>query len=196
MESVSWDEPLSERLHKRWYEILTELKLLSTVKIERCVACVNTVEQYKLLVLCDASMKSYAAVVYLCVEKQSSVRVNLIFSKMKLVSKSTNKLKKDLTLPRLELLAVNIGIRAANFVVRELRLPSLRRILWTNSTCVLHWLKANKPTFVENRVKEVLKESDVTFQYIPFDQNPADLPTRGLLVSHVKEAKIWWHGPA
>ena len=198
MESVSWDEPLSERLRKRWYEILTELKLLSTVKIERCVASVNTVEQYKLLVFCDASMKSYAAVVYLRVEKQSSVRVNLIFSKMRLVSKSTNKLKKDLTLPRLELLAVNIGIRAANFVVRELRLPSLRRIVWTDSTCVLHWLKTNKPlpTFVENRVKEVLKESDVTFRYIPSNQNPADLPTRGLLVSQVKESKLWWHGPA
>jgi len=61
-------------------------------------------------VFCDASMKSYAAVVYLRVEKQSSVRVNLIFSKMRLVSKNNNTLKKDLTLPRLELLAVNIGI--------------------------------------------------------------------------------------
>jgi len=39
MENVSWDEPLSERLRRRWYEILTELKLLSTVEI--CVACVN-----------------------------------------------------------------------------------------------------------------------------------------------------------
>ena len=74
-------------------------------------------------------------------------------------------MKGNITLPRLELLAVNIGIRAANFVARELKLPSLRRVLWTDSTCVLHWLKTNKPlpTFVENRVKEVLKESDVIF---------------------------------
>ena len=54
---------------------------------------------------------------------------------MRLASKSTKKLKKDLTPPRLELLAVNIGIRAVNFVVRELKILSLRRILWTDSTC-------------------------------------------------------------
>ena len=76
-------------------------------------------------------------------------------------------------------------------------MPSLRWILWTDSTCVLHWLKTNKPlpTFVENRVKEMLKESDVNFRYVPSDQNPADFPTRGLLVSEVKEAKLWWNGP-
>jgi len=77
-------------------------------------------------------------------------------------------------------------------VVRELRLPSLRRILWTDSTYVLHWLKTNKPlpTFVENRVKEVLKESDVQLLFDIYHltrSNPADLPTRGLLVSQVKE---------
>jgi len=96
---------------------------------------------------------------------------------MRLVLKSTNKLKSDITLPRLELLAANIEIQAANFIAKELKLSSLRRILWTDSTCVLHWLKTNKPlpTFVENRVKEVLKESDVNFRYIPSDQNPADL---------------------
>ena len=44
-------------------------------------------------------------------------------------------------------------------------------------------------------MKEVLKESDVIFRYVPSDQNPADFPTRGLLVSEVKEAKLWWNGP-
>ena len=101
---------------------------------------------------------------------------------MRLVSKGTHKMKGNITLPRLELHAINIGIRAANFVARELKLPSLRRILWTDSTCVLHWLKTNKllPTFVENRVKEVLKESDVIFRYVPSDQNSADFPTRSV----------------
>ena len=108
MESVSWDEPLSEELCKRWNEILTELRLLSTLKIKRCVANVDTTEQYRLLVFCDASMKSYAAAVYLRVEKQGSVKVNLVFSKMRLVSKGTHKMKGNNALPRLELLAVNI----------------------------------------------------------------------------------------
>ena len=45
-------------------------------------------------------------------------------------------------------------------------------------------------------MKEVLKESDVIFRYVPSEQNPADFPTRGLQVSEGKEAKLWWSGPA
>ena len=133
---MSWDKPLSEKLCRKWNEILTQLKLLSTLKIERCVACVDTAEQYKLFVFFDASMKSYAAAIYLHVDQKARFcQGGLYLSKMRLVSKSSNKLKKDITLPRLELLAVNISIRAANFVAREL----------TDSTCVLHWLETSKP---------------------------------------------------
>ena len=95
--------------------------------------------------------------------------LNLIFSKMRLVSKSNNKRGlKDITLPRLELLAVTIGVRAANFVVKELKVTPLKQILWTDSTCVLHWLKSSKPlpVFVANRVKEVLRASDVSFRVL------------------------------
>ena len=88
-------------------------------------------------------MKAYATAIYLRIEEQNSVNVNLMFSKMRLVSRGTNKkrLKKDITLPCLELFAVTIGIRAANFVASELKITSLKRVLWIDSTCVLHWLK-------------------------------------------------------
>ena len=41
-------------------------------------------------------------------------------------------------MPRLELLAMLIGVRAANFVSKELRLTIPEGILWTDSQCVLH----------------------------------------------------------
>jgi len=44
----------------------------------------------------------------------------------------------EITLPRLELLGVLIGVRAANFITKELKLPISRRYLWTDSECVLH----------------------------------------------------------
>ena len=68
---------------------------------------------------CDASMKTYATAIYLHIEKQYTFCVN---PKMQLVSKSTSKerLNKDIMLPRLELLAVAIAVRAANFVTSEL----------------------------------------------------------------------------
>jgi len=49
--------------------------------------------------------------------------------------------------------------------------------------------------FIENRVKKIQKETDITFCYAPSDQNPADLPTRGSSVSEISEAQLWWHGP-
>ena len=197
---ISWDKSLSDNLCVKWKEILHKLKFLSRLKIPRFVGYVEVAKQYSLLVFCDASMKAYATAIYLRIGEQNSVNVNLMFSKMRLVSEGTNKkrLKKDITLPRLELLAVTIEIRAANFVASELKITSLKRVLWTDSTCVLHWLKTSKPLslFVENRVKEILKETDVTFRYVPSNENPADFPTRGLSVMELLKAKLWWYGPS
>ena len=131
-----------------------KLKPLLTLKIPTFFGNGNASRKCERLIFCDASMKAYATAIYLCIEKQNSFCVNLVFSKMRLVSKGTTKkrLKKDITLPRLELLAATIGVRAANFVASELKIVSLKRILWTDSACVLHWLKPHKllPIYVDN----------------------------------------------
>ena len=150
-----------------------------------------------LFIFCDASIKAYATAIYLRIQSQDDVRVNLMFSKMRLATKGlgAKKKMKEITLPRLELLATTIGIRAANFVTRELQssVSSLKRTLMTDSTCVLYWLKTNKPLplFVENRVKEIQKEKDVVCQYVPSDQNPADIPTRGMTVAGISVVVEW-----
>jgi len=54
---------------------------------------VDTNTKAKLLVFCDASMKSYATAVNLHIERQNCVEVNLVFSKIKLVSSGTSKKK-------------------------------------------------------------------------------------------------------
>ena len=52
------------------------------------------------------------------------------------------------------------------------------------------------PVFVDNRVKEVLKATDISFRYVPLNENPADLPTRGLSGEEISKAKLWWYGPS
>ena len=82
---------------------------------------------YELVVFCDASKRAYATVIYLRAEY--NVTVNLVFSKLRLVlidKENSKKPKKEITLPCLELLAVTIGVRAANFFTRELKIPSLK----------------------------------------------------------------------
>ena len=117
---------------------------------------------------------------------------------MRLALINRGKNKRELTIPRLELLAVVIGIRALKFVTKELRLKVPERILWTDSQCVLYWLKTRKPlsVFVENRIKEIKLEKDVTFCYVSTVDNPADFATRGLSVQEIKCSSLWWHGPS
>ena len=125
-------------------EILHKLKPLLALKIPWFVRNVNISRQYEILVFCDASMKAYATAVYLCIEKQNTFFVILVFSKMWLASKGTSKkrLRKDITLPRLKLLAVTIGVRAANFVASEMKIASLKRIL-TQHVCYNGWKLIN-----------------------------------------------------
>ena len=142
------------------------MNAISTLTIPHFIGSAND-SNAKLLIFCDASKTSYATAVYLHVEGNNSVKVNLVFSKSRLASggKDKGKSKKEMTIPRLELLAVTIGVRAAKFVAKELKFSFTNRILWTDSTCVLHWLKTNKqlPLFVENRVAEIKRASDITF---------------------------------
>ena len=153
-----------------------------------------------MLIFSDASVKCYAAAVYLqCITGNSnSSKTNLVFAKTCLVpvNKRKNKCKKW-TIPRLELLAVLIRVRAANFVAAKLKVPIIERILWTDSQCVLHWLKTRKPLpiFVENRVKEIKSQKNLSFCYIASVQNPSDCATRGLSVTEIHDSTMWWHGP-
>ena len=90
-------------------------------------------------------------------------------------------------------MGVLIGVRAANFVAVELKLSITERILWTDSQCVLHWIKTRKPlpVFVENQVREIRSQRDLSFCYIASDQNPADCATRGLAVADIKNSSLW-----
>ena len=100
-------------------------------------------------------------------------------------------------MPRLELMATLIGLRSICFISKELRLDNSEKILWTDSQCVLKWLKQtdNTEVFVRNRVSEIIQQEDITFRYINTKHNPADLPTRGLSVTELKDSKLWWNGP-
>ena len=173
-EGVSWDEPLHAELAKKWYDIVQALSSITT----RYVGIVDD-SSYDLFIFCDASIKAYATAIYLRIQSQ----VNLVFSKMRLATKGLDAKKKMKEIT----------------VTRELQssVSSLKRTLMTDSTCVLYWLKTNKllPLFVENRVKEILKEKDVVCQYVSSDQNPADIPTRWMTVAEISQSKLWWSGP-
>ncbi|VDN06496.1 unnamed protein product, partial [Onchocerca ochengi] len=69
--------------------------------------------------------------------------------------------------------------------------------LWSDSKCALYWIKNSTkllPRFVQNRVEEIRKAKFV-FRYIPSEQNPVDIATKGLSPKRLRNYKLWWKGP-
>jgi len=197
--NFTWDEQLPEALCQEFYKLFKLLQEVSTIKIP---CFVGTTDHDSVLVFCDASTRSYGDAVYLRVISSCGPFTNLVFCKMRLALVVSEKKRKgqelnEISLPCLELLGVLIGVRASKFVVTELKFPVRKRYLWTDSECVLHWIKTTKllPTLVENHIKEIKRETDITFRYVSSKQNPADYVTRGLTVPEIINNDLWWHGP-
>ena len=90
-----------------------------------------------------------------------------------------------------------IRVRSLRFVDNEMKLNDREMILWTDSQCVLSWLKQKeiKDIFVKNRVLEIRDKDDITFRYINTKHNPVHLPTKGMPIDELKESKLWWNSP-
>ena len=89
-------------------------------------------------------------------------------------------------------MSVLIGTRSLRFVAKEMRLKNAEKILWTDSQCVLQWIKnrENTSVFARNRITEIINNTDVAFQYINTKHNLADIPTRGMLAKELKNNKL------
>ncbi len=191
---LNWDEELSTEQRSEWSRIVSELCSLSQVSLTRHVGYKPTAT-CQLHCFTDASAHAFAAVVYLRISDNDTHQSSILFAKNRLAP-----MKKP-TIPRLELLAVFIGVKALNFVQQQLALDNIHiesQFLWCDSLVVLHWLKSNKPmrVFVENRLRTI-RQSSALFRYINTSENPADLATRQVSVAQLTDSNcIWWHGPA
>ena len=121
----------------------------------------------------------------------SESRSDLLFCKTRLAP------LKEMTIPRLELMAVVIGVRCIRFVKQQLKIPIERSHLWTDSQCVLKWIDSEKDlsVFVANRVNEIKSDGDIVFGYVTSGENPADITSRGATFQNLCQDKLWWNGP-
>lgn len=124
--------------------------------------------------------------------------MNLICSKSRILPKKKAK-EKAITTPRAELLA---ALLLAKLIVKfldatELEFSSIN--LWSDSRIVLAWIGKSPHmlnTYVSNRVSEIQSlVPNFHWRYIPTDENPADLISRGEQPKKLLASKMWWHGP-
>ena len=183
---LPWDTQLPGPILKRWEEwrrILTD-----NLTVPRAfVPFHEPILQLGLHAFGDASAKGVSAAVYAVVHQSQGTTQQLVCAKSRLA-------KKNLTIPRLELIA---GHMAANLVtnVQEeaLAIPDATVHCWLDSTVALYWIKGQGEyrQFVANRVYKIQQHGQITWRHVPTADNPADLGSRGGAADNC----LWLQGP-
>jgi transposase InsO family protein len=99
----------------------------------------------------------------------------------------------------LELTAATVGSKLSRFVLKELDFHDISVYFWTDSMTVLRFLRnvsTRFKVFVAHRVQQIQDLTDITtWNYVPTDQNPADLASRGINPDESEKLEFWLKGP-
>jgi hypothetical protein len=189
----SWDEELDENIKKEFLDWWIQVPELKNIHIPRYAFGLGlSTQNIQIHTFCDGSKVAFAAIVFIRIEQEEGVSVQLLQAKSRVAP------IKQITIPRVELLGCNVASRLAFSVKEALSLEKVQTFYWTDSTTALAWIRRNDEwgTFVGNRVKEILQYTNTEqWHYVPGILNPADLPSRGCSPSKLLESR-WWEGPS
>ena len=189
---IEWDDDIPEDIRLKWNKISVDLRSLQNIALPRCIDFGDGkgVRRYELITFADASKIAYSAAVYLKIVNGQNIDVNVVFAKSRLAP------VKEISIPRLELLAVLIGCRASVFVAKELKLGNIRQTIMTDSRCVIEWYRSEKELkrFVRDKIREI-RSFELRIGYVKSEENPADIASRGESVKNLMQNKLWWNGP-
>ena len=94
--------------------------------------------------------------------------------------------------------AALIATRLADLIQREHDFEISRRIFWSDSEIVLHWIKKEPNeyrSFVANRLGEIREKTKMDeWRWVPSKDNPADDATR-FVPEAIKNDSRWFRGP-
>ena len=177
---VAWDKPLDETSKSAWFKLVGQLERAEQMLFPRCylVDVEEEVTSCSLQGFCDASIKAYAAVIYLKVETLYGVYVRFVTSKSRV-----SPLERQ-SIPRLELLSALLLARLIDNVERTLKsvLTLGPLTCWTDSKVSLYWitqLDKEWKQFIQNRVNEIRNLTPISsWKHCPGHINPADIPSR------------------
>ena len=196
-QEYEWETQLTEEEKNEWSEIFTDFLDLKNITFCRTfLEPGELIESSQLHVFSDASIHAYAAAVYLQIKTATKTSVHLLMAKSRVTPlQALNRL----TIPRLELMAALLGSCLLKRITKTLDLQhQLCTIHWIDSKCVLQWLntKTALPIFVRNRIAEIKQNENVSYRYVPSENNPADLASRGTRTVALHDTlSMWWHGP-
>ena len=190
-----WDEELGGSELRRWMDWVCELCHLKSLAVPRCLGESTHAKDrhHEMHVFCDASEAAFGAVAYMRVTKGNHSDVTFIMAKTRVAP------LRQISIVRLELQGAVMASRMAAAICEELTYTIRRVVFWTDSNVVLQYLNNESRrfhTFVANRVAEIREASEAEqWHYVQGKQNPADVCSRGLSVTELKNEPGWLGGP-
>ena len=200
---LDWDDVIDEEKLHEWTKFEREAKSLDELSFPRCYRRQKeAADDFQLHVFSDSSMQAKCAVAYYRFRYENGeVGVSLVSSRVRVTP------LKRVTIPRLELDAVRMGINLVATIVEESSVKVQRIVLWTDSLICRHWL-----TQPSRRYKDYVAHRIVDFQervvsleqngvkvdvrYVPTEVNVADFGTRGASPPCLDHDSSWQKGPA
>ena len=106
---------------------------------------------------------------------------------------------RSMTVPRLELCAAVLAVQLKQSIKEELDIPVTEVTFWSDSTCVLQYIKNQSirfHTFVANTLS-IIHELSTPHQWrhVPSELNPVDEVSRGVAVQDMINNSKWLNGP-
>ena len=194
---VNWDQLLTDQPLEKWKQLSRNLCYAPPILIPRCFlsGVEGHVISYSLSGFCDASLKAYAAVVYLCLETVSGRHITLVASKTRVYP------LKAQSIPRLELLSALLLARLVESVTQALQEEAClsEPRCFSDSNVTVFWIRGVDKTwkpFVQNRVSEIRRIlSPNHWHHCSGQDNPADIPSRGCTPQQLSQSQLWRNGP-
>ncbi len=147
---IAWDQPLASDLEKRWQTWLknlsSELTVPRSIPVKR-----EDITAIELHGFSDASGQGCSAVIYAVVKQGDDTKQGILVSKSRLA-------KRDLTIPRLELVSCHmVANLLANTIKALEQFGVAGKYAWADSTVCLHWIQGDGAykQFVTKRVKKI-----------------------------------------
>ena len=182
--NYSWDEKLPPDIQKDisvWYQ---QLQNLSDFEVPRQVV---PDKMTAIHIFCDSSEPAYGVAGYIVGKNTSGL----------LMGKGRVHSSKPMSIPRKELQACVLAAKIGATLKRIY--PGIPITYWTDSYNCLCWICNDcrrYKQYVGNRVAFIQENSDPhEWRWVPTDQNPADLVSRGVNLPDLIDNDFWKKGP-
>jgi hypothetical protein len=195
---IGWDESLPETESAQIEQWLQSLQKLANLKRTRAAIPkeFGKIIRREMHAFSDGSETGLGLIVYVkSVNEDGEAHVCFQLAKALVTP------KKIKTIPRIELQALLLSMRAVKFIVNESDVTNDKIYQWTDSTAVLMMLQNTTRSFlpfVANHLQEIRDlqgELAIEVRHVPGELNTADVCSRGLSVDKFMTYDAFYNGP-